>query len=86
MLWEGGCGVARLGRGTEDLEGCQRWQGSGQTMGAHREDDGDTSSHRLATVQGGLLAQPQVLRLAAMALPAGNGGAIQEHLYALAGG
>ena len=59
---------------------------SGQTMGAHGEDDGDASSHRLAAVQGGLLAQPQVLRLAAVALPAGDGGAVQHHLDALARG
>lgn len=52
---------------------------------AHREHDRHASPHRLAAVERGLVAQPQVLRLAAIALPAGDGGAEQQHVDALAG-
>lgn len=50
----------------------------------YREHHRDTSADSLAPIQGCLLAQPQVLCLAAIALPAGNRGAVQQHLDAFA--
>lgn len=50
----------------------------------YREDDGDATAHSLAASQVGLLAQPQVLRLSAIALPACHGSSKQQHLYTVA--
>lgn len=52
----------------------------------HREDNRDSSSHSFAAVQRCLLTQPQIFRLATMALPAGNGCTVQQHLDALTRG
>lgn len=50
------------------------------------EHDGDATADSFGARQVGLLAQPQVLRLAAIALPARHGSSKQQHLNALSGG
>ena len=72
-----------LGGGPKTWEIYQQSQMS-SWQSTHREHDRNAASHGLAAVQCCLLAQPQVLRLAAVALPARDRGAIQEHLNALA--
>lgn len=51
----------------------------------HWKDDRYAAAYGLATVQRSLLAHPQVLA-AITVLPAGDGGAVQQDLDALAGG
>lgn len=50
------------------------------------EDNRDTTAYGLCSSQICLLAQPQVLCLSALALPARHGSSKQQHLNALTGG
>jgi hypothetical protein len=84
--------MARLGWRTEDLSSllvcvCNH-QGPrpGRSSWTYGEDNGDASTDRFASIQRRLFTQPQVLRLAAIALPARDRGAKQQHLDALTGG
>jgi hypothetical protein len=49
----------------------------------YREHDRNTTSNSLLASQVGGIAQPQILSLAAVALPAGNSSSEQQHFYAL---
>jgi hypothetical protein len=57
-----------------------------QSMCTYWEHDGDTAPHSLCAGQVGLLAHPQVLCLATVALPAGYGSSKEQHLDALTRG
>jgi hypothetical protein len=52
--------------------------------GTYRENDRDTAANGLVSCQVGSLADPQVLRLSSVALPAGHGSSEEVYLYALA--
>jgi hypothetical protein len=59
------------------------WKNAVGVNGTYREHDRNTTPNRLLAREISRLAQPQVLSLAAIALPASDGSSKEQHLYAL---
>lgn len=75
-----------FGRGAEDLGIVSTHRGAKcvEWGSAYWENNGNAAPNSLASIQRCLLTEPQILHLAAVALPAGDRGAMKKNLDALA--